>query len=73
MVRGMHLAELNVGRLVAPTDDPRIAYFQNNLDRVNDIGDRPDGFIWRMSSDEMEAEQVNGEGPFKDRPNTAST
>jgi hypothetical protein len=73
MVRGMHLAELNVGRLVAPNDDPRIAYFQNNLDRVNAIGDRPDGFIWRMSSDGMEAEQVNGEGPFKDSPNTAST
>jgi len=26
----MHLAELNVGRLVAPTDDPQVADFMNN-------------------------------------------
>ena len=24
---GMHLAELNLGRLLAPTDDPRVAEF----------------------------------------------
>jgi hypothetical protein len=69
----MYLAEFNFGTLRYPWDDPRLADFQNNLDRVNAIGDRSDGFIWRMSSDEMEAEQVNGEGPLKDRPNTAST
>lgn len=69
----MYLAEFNFGTLRYPWDDPRLADFQNNLDRVNAIGDRSDGFIWRMSSYEMEAEQVNGEGPLKDRPNTAST
>jgi len=44
----MHLAELNIGRLIAPTDDPRVAEFMNNLDRVNGLGKRMPGFIWMM-------------------------
>jgi len=45
---GQHLAELNVARLVAPTDDPRVADFMNNLDRVNGLGKRMPGFVWMM-------------------------
>lgn len=44
----MHLAELNVGRLLAPTDDPRVADFMNNLDRINGLGKRMPGFVWMM-------------------------
>jgi hypothetical protein len=44
----MHLAELNVGRLLAPTDDPRVAEFMANLDRVNGLGKRMPGFVWMM-------------------------
>ena len=33
----MHLAELNVGRLLAPTNDPRVAEFMAALDRVNGL------------------------------------
>ncbi|SHE64651.1 protein of unknown function [Loktanella atrilutea] len=43
-----HLAELNVGRLVAPTDDPRVAEFMANLDRINGLGKRMPGFVWMM-------------------------
>ena len=43
-----HLAELNVGRLVAPTDDPRVAEFMDNLDRVNGLGKRMPGFVWML-------------------------
>jgi len=39
----MHLAELNIGRLVAPTDDPQVADFMNNLDRINGLGKRMPG------------------------------
>ena len=45
---GHHLAELNVGRLVADTDDPRVAEFMANLDRVNGMGKRMPGFVWMM-------------------------
>ncbi len=44
----MHLAELNVGRLLAPTDDPRVAEFMENLDRINGLGKRMPGFVWMM-------------------------
>ena len=44
----MHLAELNVGRLVAPTDDPQVADFMNNLDKINGMGKRMPGFVWMM-------------------------
>ena len=43
---GFHLAELNVGRLLAPTDDPRVAEFMAALDRVNGLGKRMPGFVW---------------------------
>lgn len=45
---GYHLAELNVGRLLAPTDDPRVAEFMANLDRINGLGKRMPGFVWMM-------------------------
>lgn len=44
----LHLAELNVGRLLAPTDDPRVADFMANFDRVNGLGKRMPGFVWMM-------------------------
>jgi Domain of unknown function (DUF3291) len=41
-----HLAELNIGRLIAPTDDPRVAEFMEALDTVNSLGKRMPGFVW---------------------------
>ncbi|WP_233557266.1 DUF3291 domain-containing protein [Rhodophyticola porphyridii] len=45
---GHHLAELNVGRLLAPVDDPRVAEFIDNVDRINGMGKRMPGFVWMM-------------------------
>ncbi len=45
---GYHLAELNIGRLLAPTDDPRVADFMDNIERVNGLGKRMPGFVWMM-------------------------
>lgn len=44
----MHLAELNIGRLTAPVEDPRVREFMDNLDRVNGMGKRMPGFVWMM-------------------------
>ena len=44
----MQLAELNVGRLLADTDDPRVAEFMAALDRINGLGKRMPGFVWMM-------------------------
>lgn len=48
MQPGQHLAQLNVGRLVAEPGDPRVAEFMAALDRVNGIGKRSPGFVWMM-------------------------
>lgn len=44
----MHLAQLNIGRLVAPTDDPKVSDFMSNLDMINGLGKRMPGFVWMM-------------------------
>ena len=43
-----HLVQLNIARLVAPTDDPRVAEFMGALDRINGLGKRSSGFVWMM-------------------------
>ncbi len=50
-MKDMHLAELNVGRLVAPQDDPRVAEFMANLDRINGLAKRMPGFQWMMEGE----------------------
>ncbi|MDH3740809.1 MAG: DUF3291 domain-containing protein, partial [Hyphomicrobiales bacterium] len=47
----MHLAQLNVGTMLYPQDDPRMAGFMDNLDRVNAIADRAPGFVWRLQDE----------------------
>jgi hypothetical protein len=47
----MHLAQLNVGRLVAPLDDPRIDDFRNNLAPVNALAEASPGFVWRLQDE----------------------
>jgi hypothetical protein len=46
-----HLAQINVGRLVGPPDDPRVRPFMDALDRVNALADSSPGFVWRLQSD----------------------
>ena len=45
-----HLAQINIGRLIAPMDDPRIADFVAQLARVNALADAAPGFVWRLQS-----------------------
>jgi Domain of unknown function (DUF3291) len=45
-----HLAQINIGRLVAPVDDPQIVEFVAGLEPVNALADRAPGFVWRLQS-----------------------
>ena len=47
----MHLAELNIGRLIAPREDPRVAEFMQNLELINGLGKRMPGFVWMMEGE----------------------
>ena len=42
------LAQINIGRLVAPEGDPRVQPFFDALDRVNALAEASDGFVWRL-------------------------
>lgn len=46
-----HIAQINVGRLIAPLDNPQISGFVRELEPINLIADQSDGFIWRLQSD----------------------
>ena len=42
------LAQVNIARLLAPLDDPLLADFVANLEPVNALADRADGFVRRL-------------------------
>lgn len=46
-----HLAQINIGRLVAPQGDPRVQPFFDALDRVNALADVSPGFVWRLQDE----------------------
>jgi hypothetical protein len=46
----VHLAQINIGRLIAPLDDPRIAGFVAQLAPINKLADESPGFVWRLQS-----------------------
>lgn len=48
----MHLAQLNLARLVAPLTDPRLADFVAGLSKINAMADTAPGFVWRLVDDE---------------------
>ncbi|MGA7416032.1 MAG: DUF3291 domain-containing protein [Bryobacteraceae bacterium] len=58
------LAQINIARLVAPLDDPRITDFVAQLDSVNALAEQTPGFIWRLKSDSGNATDV----PYSDDP-----
>ncbi|MFC8718214.1 DUF3291 domain-containing protein [Kitasatospora sp. NPDC057198] len=45
---GRHLAQVNVGRIVAPLDSPELAGFVSQLAEINALAERSPGFVWRM-------------------------
>ncbi len=53
-----HIAQLNVGRFLYPTDDPRMSGFMSNLDRVNAIAERSEGFVWRLKDESNNATAI---------------
>ena len=48
MRNGFQLAEFNMAPALYPLDDPRMAEFVANLDRINGLAEQSPGFVWRM-------------------------
>lgn len=54
-MRSHDLAQLNVGRLLAPDDSPVVAEFMAALDEVNALADAAPGFCWRFQTEDGNA------------------
>lgn len=47
----MHLAQINVGRLLHPLDDPRMADLVANLATINVRTEASERFAWRLKDE----------------------
>lgn len=47
----VQLAQVNIGRVKAPPDDPVMAGFMSRLDEINALAEASDGFVWRLQGD----------------------
>lgn len=46
-----HIAQVNIGRVKAPVEDPLMAGFVGRLAEINALADRSPGFVWRLQTD----------------------
>jgi Domain of unknown function (DUF3291) len=60
----MHLAQVNIGRILAPMDSPIMAEFKDNLDPINALAEATPGFVWRLQSESGNATDV----PYSEDP-----
>jgi hypothetical protein len=54
-----HIAQLNVGRMLAPVTAPEIADFMAALDPINALADVAPGFVWRLQTDAGNATSIH--------------
>ncbi|MFI5184525.1 MAG: DUF3291 domain-containing protein [Vicinamibacteria bacterium] len=59
----VHLAQVNIGRMKAPLEDPIMAGFVARLDEINALADRSPGFVWRLQTAEGNATDLR---PYPD-------
>ena len=53
-----HLAQLNVGRMVAPLEAPEIDGFRAQLDPINALADADPGLVWRLQTEAGNATDI---------------
>ena len=63
MMAQYHLAQVNIGRVLAPLDDPIMEGFRTQLDPINALADRTPGFVWRLQTEDGNAMAIR---PFDD-------
>ena len=55
----MQLAQINVATILYDTEDPRMAEFMDNLDRINALAEESPGFVWRLQDDSGNATDIH--------------
>jgi len=51
MTSTFHLAQVNIGRVLWPPEDERMAGFMGRLDELNKLADESPGFVWRLQTE----------------------
>ncbi|HLY25790.1 MAG TPA: DUF3291 domain-containing protein [Aggregatilineales bacterium] len=54
-----HLAQINIGRVRAPVDDPIMEGFMARLDAINALAEASPGFVWRLQTDAGNATDIH--------------
>ena len=54
----LHLAQLNIARMLAPIDSPVMADFVANLDPINRLAENSNGFVWRLKDETNNATSI---------------
>jgi hypothetical protein len=55
---GYHLAQLNIGRLLAPLESSQLAPFVEALEPINALADGTPGFVWRLQTEDGDATAI---------------
>jgi hypothetical protein len=53
-----HLAQINIGKMLAPIGSSVMAEFVANLDRINALAENSEGFVWRLKDDSNSATSI---------------
>jgi len=53
-----HLAQINIAKAKAPIDSPLMAEFVENLDAINSIAEKSNGFVWRLKDESDNASSI---------------
>ena len=54
-----HIAQLNLAKPRFPLDDPRMADFMQNLNRINELGKASAGFVWILETEAGNATDIH--------------
>jgi hypothetical protein len=54
-----HLAQVNIGRVLAPVSTPELADFVALLEPINAIADASPGFVWRLQTENGDATSIH--------------
>lgn len=58
-----HLAQINIGRMLAPVDSDIMHGFTSRLDEINALADEAEGFVWRLQTEDGDATAIR---PYDD-------
>lgn len=58
-----HLAQVNIGRILAPLEDDLMQGFVSKIDEINKLAEESPGFVWRFETEEGNATYIR---PYDD-------